>query len=118
MPKPASRGQINISNDVLANMVGYAVMECYGVVGMANPNFKAGVSQLLSRDKLAKGVVIESTGTSVNVQLYVVVEYGTNLAEVSRNLVDRVRYVLEQYAQVQVGDVAVHVQDIHVPEGA
>lgn len=116
MPKPAGSGQIKISNDVVAEMVGFAVLECYGVVGMANPNFKAGVSQLLSRDKLTKGVVIDSSGGAVEVELYVVIEYGTNLAEVSRNLVDRVRYVLEKYAQIKVGNVAVHVQDIRVHE--
>jgi len=116
MVKRTQAGQIRISNDVLADMVGFAVMECYGVVGTANPNFKAGVSQLLSRDKLAKGVVVQSSDDVVDVQLYVVVEYGTNLAEVSKNLVERVRYVLDQYAQVQVGDVGVHIQDIHVHE--
>lgn len=116
MPKPAQEGQVSISNEVLADMVGFAVMECYGVVGMANPNFKTGVSQLLSRDTLAKGIVIDSSGEVVDAQLHVVVEYGTNLAEVSRNLVDRVRYVLEEYAQVRVGGVAVHIEDIHVHE--
>lgn len=116
MAQPANAGHIKISNDVLANMVGFAVMECYGIVGMANPNLKAGVTQLLSRDTLAKGVVIESTQDAVSAQLYVVVEYGTNLAEVSRNLVDRVRYVLEEYAQVHVGEIGVHIQDIHVEE--
>ncbi len=114
MAKPAEKGQVNISNDVLADMVGFAVMECYGIVGMANPNLKAGVTQLLSRDKLAKGVVVESEADVVSVQLYVVVEYGTNLAEVSRNLVDRVRYVLENYAQVNVDQIGVHIQDIHI----
>lgn len=116
MPEPAHEGHIKISNDVLADMVGFAVMECYGVVGTANPNLKAGVTQLLSRDKLAKGVVIDSSNDVVKAQLYVVVEYGTNLAEVSKNLVDRVRYVLEKYVQVQVGEIGVHVQDIHVHE--
>lgn len=114
MAKPAEKGQVNISNDVLADMVGFAVMECYGIVGMANANLKAGVTQLLSRDRLAKGVVVESEADVVSVQLYVVVEYGTNLAEVSRNLVDRVRYVLENYAQVKVDRIGVHIQDMHI----
>lgn len=116
MPEPSAQGQISISNDVLADMVGFAVTECYGVVGMANPNLAAGVSQLLSRDKLAKGITIDSSSGAVDVRLLVIAEYGTNLAEVSRNVAERVRHVLECYAQVRVGEIRVHVQDIHVHE--
>jgi uncharacterized alkaline shock family protein YloU len=50
----------------------------------------------------------------VQVDLYVVIEHGTNLAEVSRNLVDRVKYALTHDADVQVASVDVHVQGIKV----
>ncbi len=84
MAEPAATGQINISNDVLAEMVGFAAMECYGVVAMVNPSLKAGVSQFLSRDKLSKGVVVSSLDNGVKVDLYVVIEYGTT--SVSQNI--------------------------------
>ena len=46
--------------------------------------------------------------------MYVVVEHGTNLTEVSRNLADRVRYALTHDADVRVADIRVHVQGIRV----
>jgi uncharacterized alkaline shock family protein YloU len=106
---------VTIANDVLADMAGFVALECYGIVGMASPSLRDGVAQLLSRDKLRKGVVIGNVDErEVKVDLYVVVEHGTNLAEVSRNLVDRVKYVLTHDADVQVASVDVHVQGIKV----
>lgn len=107
-------GTINISNDVLADMAGYAALECYGVVGMASPSLRDGVAQMLSRDKLRKGVAISSDGEGVTVDLYVVAEYGTQLAQVAQNMADRVKYVLTTNAEVKVERVEVHVQGIKV----
>ncbi len=114
MPDPVS-GTVTIANDVLADIAGYVALECYGVVGMASPSLRDGVAQLLSRDKLRKGVVISNADErSVSVDLYVVVEHGTNLTQVSRNLSDRVRYALTHDADISVADVRVHVQGIKV----
>jgi len=107
-------GTVNISNDVIADLAGYAALECYGIVGMASPSLRDGVAQLLSRDKLRKGVLIKSDGEGVSVDLYVVAEYGTNLAEVAHNMSDRVKYVLQTIAEVKVDAVDVHIQGIKV----
>ena len=82
-------GSINIANDVLADLAGYAALESYGVVGMASPSLRDGVAQLLSAAKLRKGVKVDNDDEGVvTVDLYVVIEYGTNLAEVSHNLAE------------------------------
>jgi uncharacterized alkaline shock family protein YloU len=108
------KGSVNISNDVLADLAGYAALECYGIVGMASPSLRDGVAQLLSRDKLRKGVAIASDGEGVKVDLYVVAEYGTQLAQVAQNMADRVKYALTANAEVKVVDVEIHVQGIKV----
>jgi uncharacterized alkaline shock family protein YloU len=113
MPETVT-GSINIANDVLADLAGYAALECYGIVGMASPSLRDGVAQLLSRDKLRKGVAIVSDGEGVKVDLYVVAEYGTQLAQVAQNMADRVKYVLTANAEVKVDSVEVHVQGIKV----
>jgi uncharacterized alkaline shock family protein YloU len=108
-------GTINIANDVLADLAGYAALESYGVVGMASPTVRDGVAQLLSKDKLRKGVKIDNDAEgAVTADLYVVIEHGTQLVEVSHNLSERVRYVLTSMAEVRVSRVDVHVMDIRV----
>ncbi|MCG2807503.1 MAG: Asp23/Gls24 family envelope stress response protein [Coriobacteriia bacterium] len=107
-------GAVQIANEVLADMAGFAALECYGIVGMASPTMRDGVAQLLSRDRLRKGVQIRNSDGGVRVDLFVLIEHGTNLAEVSHNLSNRVSYVLSTIADVKVDTVDVHVQGIKV----
>lgn len=107
-------GAIHIANDVLADLAGYSALESYGVVGMASPTLAEGVAQLLPCQKLRKGVKIMSSEAGVEVDLYVVIEHGTNLTEVSHNLANRVRYVLSDTADVPVARVDVHVMGVKV----
>lgn len=107
-------GEVQIANEVLADLAGFAALECYGIVGMASPTARDGVAQLLSRDKLRKGVSIKNSDKGVLADLYVIIEHGTNLAEVSHNLSNRVGYVLTTIADVKVDSVDVHVQGIKV----
>lgn len=113
MPEPVN-GSVNIANDVLADLAGYASLESYGVVGMASPSLRDGVAQLLPAQKLRRGVKVAATPEGVTVDLFVVIEYGTNLAEVSHNLANRVRYVITNTADVKVASVDVHVQGVKV----
>lgn len=103
-------GQIQISNNALAEIAGYASLECYGVVGMANPDLKSEVVSLLSRDKLRKGIKITKTEDGIKVDLYIIVEHGVNIAEVAHNLISKVKYELEKFAEVNVASVDVHVR--------
>ena len=50
----------------------------------------------------------------MHVDLYIVVEYGTNIATVSRNLIDQVSFALKEYARVPLAGVDVHVMDVKV----
>lgn len=113
-------GSTHISEQVLLDLAGYAALESYGVVGMVNPSLKDEVVQLLPKNKLRKGVRLtriesgELGSAEIEIDLYVVIEYGTNLQEVSRNLADRVRYVLSEYTDVSIGRIDVHVLEIKV----
>ena len=46
-------GRIEVSPNAIASLASQAVLECYGVVGMASPNFVNGLAQLLRRLRLA-----------------------------------------------------------------
>ena len=79
-------GNLHVANDVLADMVGNAALECYGVVGMAAPNAVDGIAKILPASRLRRGVVVSSTEAGVHVELYVVIEYGTNISAVSQKI--------------------------------
>ena len=107
-------GELHVANDVLADMVGNAAMECYGVVGMTAPTAADGIAKILPTSRLRRGVVVDATEEGIHVELYVVIEYGTNISTVSRNLIDQVSFVLSEYARVPLAGVEVHVQDVKV----
>jgi uncharacterized alkaline shock family protein YloU len=64
---------------------------------------------------MRRGVQVRATDEGQVIEMHVIIEHGVNLAAVSQNLADSVRYVLEHYAQVTVADVRVHVQGINPP---
>lgn len=108
-----SLGEVNISPDAIAMVSGIAAMECYGVVGMASRRLQDGIAELLrSRDNLTKGIEVSIEGGEVVISLFVIVEYGTKVREVARNVVERVRYTVESHMGLAVAEVNVIVQGV------
>ena len=110
-------GNLHVANEVLADMVGNAALECYGVVGMAAPSAADGIAKILPASRLRRGVrVSRDESARLVIDLYVVLEYGVNIAAVSQNLVDAVKFVLKDVAQIDDVEVAVHVDGMKVRE--
>ncbi|MDI6870300.1 MAG: Asp23/Gls24 family envelope stress response protein [Bacillota bacterium] len=107
-------GQVNISDEVIGIIAGVAAMECYGLVGMANRNIQDGISELLRREQLNRGVDVHVEPDGVVLDLYIIVEYGTNITEVAHNVMDKVKYTVENQVGVNVSRVNVHVQGVRV----
>ena len=102
-------GRISISSDVIAHIAGRAAQESYGVVGMSA---RGRVGRLLARDRLKQGIVVAGGEQGIALDLYVVVEYGLNLAEVASTLRSRVTYEVERLTGLSVASVEVHIQDV------
>lgn len=82
--------------------------------GHGRPNAADGIAKILPASRLRRGVVVTTTEVGVHVELYVVIEYGTNINTVSQNLVDQVTFALSEYARVPLDGVEVHVQGVKV----
>ena len=78
-------GTIYIAEDVMLKVVGYAALECYGIVAM-------------SGQKATDGIV----------------EYGISISEVCKTIVETVRYKLESLTGVKVRKVSISVEGIRV----
>ena len=103
-------GTLRVSNDCIADLAGYAAMECYGVVGMAYTDTQNGVLHMLPAQRLRKGVDVSYEGQQVTVDLHVVVDDGVNMASVSKNLEDSVKFLLKKIAEFQDVQVRVHIE--------
>jgi uncharacterized alkaline shock family protein YloU len=114
---PARSSRVVISDRAIADIIGWTVLECYGVVGMASPNLVRGVASLLSRDRLHQGIKVRQDRGRVHVDLFIVVEYGLNAAEVAGNVRSQVSYNVERTTGLPVTDLHIHVEGVRVGEG-
>ena len=114
MTKENTVGRIEISPHAIATIAGDAVLECYGVVGMANKNLIGGIADLLQPDRWGRGVDVHVRQGQVIIDLYVIVEYGTRISEVAHGVMSGVRYSLEQKLGIPVTEVNVHVQGLRM----
>lgn len=107
-------GTIAYSEEVIANIVGLATMECYGVVGMASKNATDGLWELLKKDHLNKGVKIQSKDNEISIELFIIVEYGTKISVIANNIIQKVKYTIENLTGLKVTALTVNVQGIRV----
>jgi uncharacterized alkaline shock family protein YloU len=107
-------GNIHYSEEVLAKIVGLSTMECYGVVGMVSKNATEGLWELMRIENLSKGVKLKFDEDKLIVELYVMVEYGTKISEIANNIIQKVRYSVENFTGLKVSSVTVNVQAVRV----
>jgi uncharacterized alkaline shock family protein YloU len=105
-------GDLVIPGEVIAQITGLTVLECYGVVGMAASSLTQGVARLLSRERITQGVAVRRDGGQLAIELYVIVEYGLNLAEVAATVRSRVTYNVEKLTGIPVASLQIHIQGV------
>jgi uncharacterized alkaline shock family protein YloU len=112
---PSELGRVTIAPEAIAQIVGRTAAQCYGVVGMslrAPGPARDRVTRLLPRGKPLRGIVVRNLGGAVGLELYVVVAYGLNLAEVAATVRSQVAYEVARLTELQVASVDVHIQDV------
>ena len=108
-------GNISYSEEVLAKIVGLSTMECYGVVGMVSKSASEGLWELMGIENLSKGVKLQLTDDDrLQIELFIMVEYGTKISVISSNIIQKVRYNVENYTRLKVSSITVNVQAVRV----
>ena len=105
-------GTIVITRSAVASLAAQAVLECYGVVGMAQPGLRERVMERLQRDTAPKGIVVRQLDRTIALDLYVVLARGVRISEVAQNIVEKVKFSVERATGFAVSEVEVHVQGL------
>ncbi len=109
-------GKIEVLPRAIATITAQAVLQCYGVVGMAPRNFREGMAQVLHQEDQYKGIDVLLGNNEIAIDLYVIIEYGTRIVEVARNVQENVRYVVEHALGLPVSRVNVRIQGLRISQ--
>ena len=109
-------GQIEVSPRAIAAIAGQAVLESYGVVGMANRNFRDGIAEILPGRHYRRGLDVRFVDREIFIDIYVVIQYGTRISEVVQGIIKRVKFSVEKAVGTPVAQIQVHVQGLHVEQ--
>ena len=107
-------GVVTVNDDVIVRVAGYAALDCYGIVGMASKRSTDGIVQLMGKENLGRGVKIKPSSDKVDIDLFIVVEYGISISAAAAAIIETVKYKVEHLTGVPVGRVNVCVEDIRV----
>jgi len=105
-------GKIEVAPRAIATIAAQAVGQSYGVVGMVPHSFRQGVAQVLHQNDAHRGVEVRIGDQEIEIDLYVIMEYGTRISEVARNVQEQVRYAVERALGMPVARVNVRVQGL------
>ncbi len=118
MSSSQQAGRIEVSRQAIAGVVAEAVNGCYGVVGMAPRRLRDGLDVILRRDHADRGIDVHLVDGRIRVEVHVVVEYGTRIREVGRNVAETVEFALERTLGLPVEHVTVNIQGLRISKDA
>lgn len=108
-------GSIHVSQRAIATIAYQAARASYGVVGLASKNLVSGLSNAMIKDP-THGVEVNYDGDQINIDIYIIIEYGTRISSVATSVGNTVRFHVERALGIPVSEVNVHVQGLRVSE--
>ncbi|MFQ9511302.1 MAG: Asp23/Gls24 family envelope stress response protein [Lachnospiraceae bacterium] len=107
-------GEILIDPDVIAKYAGSTAVECFGIVGMAAVSVKDGLVKLLKKDSLTHGINVSINENKLTIDFHVIVSYGVSISAVSENLIESVKYKLEEFTGMEIEKINIYVEGVRV----
>ena len=108
-------GDIIIENEVIAQYAGHAALGCFGIVGMATISMRDGIAKLLKGDSVSKGVnVVIDDDNNLSISFHIIVAYGVSISTVCDNLVNTVKYSVEEMTNMKVKAINIFVEGVRV----
>ena len=106
-------GGIHISPNAVATIAYHATLSSYGVVGLAARNLADGLVKTITRDP-SRGITVRYNGEDIDIEIHVIVEYGTRISSVAESVSNTVRFHVEKALGLKVNSVNIHVAGLRV----
>lgn len=106
-------GSINISPNVVATIAYQAALESYGVVGLAPRSIAEGLAHTITREP-TRGVAVNYDGENIDIEINIIVEYGTRITSVASSVANTIRYHVEKALGLRINTINVHIAGLRV----
>lgn len=106
-------GGIHVSPNAVTTIAYQATLESYGVVGLAARNLADGLVKSITRDP-SRGITVKYNGEEIDIEVHIIVEYGTRISSVAESVANTVRFHVEKALGLKVNSVNVHVAGLRV----
>jgi uncharacterized alkaline shock family protein YloU len=106
-------GNIFISHRAIATIASQSALQSYGVVGLSAKNLAEGLAQVLVKDPV-RGIDVRYNPEGIEIDLFIIVEYGTRIKSVASSVAENVRYYVEKAVSLPVTQVNVHVRGLRI----
>ena len=100
-------GNVTFADEVVAIIAGLAAMEIPGVSAMSS-----GIMEKLGKKNLSRGVKVEVGEKETAIDLYLIVDYGVRIPDISWNIQENVKKTVETMTGLHVIEVNIHIQGI------
>jgi uncharacterized alkaline shock family protein YloU len=108
-------GSIKIADEVVGTIAGLAATEIEGVAGMSG-GIAGGITEMLGKKNLTKGVKVEVGEKETAVDLFIIVEYSARIPDVALRVQENVKRAIETMTGLVVVEVNIHVQGVGFPQ--
>ena len=107
-------GSVQIDPEVIAMYAGTTAVECFGIVGMAAVSMKEGFVRLLKKESLTRGINVSIHDNAITIDFHVIVASGVSISTVADNLIENVRYKVEECTGMKVEKINIFVEGVRV----
>ena len=108
--KSSNKGKVTCNKQILLSIINLAAKEIAGVDSLCE-NFSSGLKKLFSNN-MSEGVKVEYTNDGVNVDIYLNIEYGYNVSDVSHRVQENVKNSISSMIDVKLNTINVHIMGV------
>jgi uncharacterized alkaline shock family protein YloU len=113
-PGSSAESKVEISDQAIIAVIHDAVLSCYGIVDMAPRSIRSAIGKRLGIASSERGIGIAIDGDVLTIDLSVVVQYGTPIFTVATNVMQTVKFRVEEILGMQVDRVNINVDGLRV----
>ena len=107
-------GKVVISPEVISTYAGSVAVECFGIVGFGAISMTDGIVKLLKKEKITRGINVTIKNDEITLDFHIIIAYGVNINTVTDNLIETVKYKVEEFTGLTLDRINIHVDGVRV----